>query len=1211
MATTSFMTIRSAVVLAASLSAAVLAGCSDSASGAGAESATPARPAEAAAPEPLSFDRDVRPLLSDRCFTCHGPDAKKRRADLRLDDRDAAIAVRDGLAAIVPGDALASEVIRRVTSDDPKERMPPPSSGKRPVSADEAARLERWIDDGARFEPHWSFVAPVRPPVPAVAHAEWPKNAVDAFVLARIEKEGIAPNPEADPETLVRRAFLDVTGLPPTPEEIDAYLADAAPDRFERLVDRLLNEEPYKTRAAERMATPWLDASRYADTCGIHTDAGRQIWEWRDWVLRAFRDDMPFDRFLTEQIAGDLLPDATADQKIATGFVRNHVTSDEGGAIAEEYLVEYAVERTATVGSVFLGLTLGCARCHEHKFDPVSQEEFYRFLSFFNSIEEPGLYSQLPDSNRAFEPFLVVPRPEQKAKQDELNAQLAAERAALDSPAPEEDHERAEFVASAAAGMTWDAPRVIAATSTGGATLTIEPDQSVLASGTNPDRDEHVVTIRTDATDSRVLLLEAIPDPSLPEGRIGRAFNGNAVLTGVTAEAVSVADPTTRRTVSLTWAWADHEQDNGDFAVTNTLDASGDGWAVDAHRFPGGRVAMFLADAPFGFPGGTDVVVKLSYLSGYAQHVLGRVRLRAGRISEPTLARLPIASSSWLLVGPFGAAASKTAFATAYGPEEGGAIDRARNFGNGNQAWRHALGAFDGREFNALPAGVNASYVGKSIFVPTARDLDVSLGSDDGFRLFADGKEVAGREVDRGLARDQDRAKFSVPHGRHAIVMKIVNSGGPAGFYWSANRPADELGGDLALALVPADARGGEFEHRLADAWKMSFSSAYRGHQARVAEITKQLADLESTLPRTMVMQELPMARETFVLERGQYDHPDKNRKVERAVPAFLGALPADAPKNRLTLAKWMTSAENPLVARVAVNRLWESLFGAGLVRTSEDFGHQGEWPSHKELLDWLAVEYRECGWDTRKMLRLLLTSATYRQSARARPEMKERDPDDRLLSWFPRKRLWAEAIRDQALYVSGLLVEKLGGPSVKPYQPDGLWQEVAMPASNTRFYVRGEGDDLWRRSLYTYWKRACPPPSMLTLDAPTREFCTVRRSGTNTPLQALVLWNDEQFVEAARVLAARTLAEPGDDAAHLTRMHRRLTGRAPDARELAGLTDALAKFRARYRESPADADALLKVGMAKTTVTDAPELAAWTLIASTLFDLDSAVTRG
>jgi hypothetical protein len=546
-------------------------------------------------PEPLRYDRDVRPLLSDRCFRCHGPDPKQRKADLRLDSAAEATADLGGYAAIVPGNVQASELVHRITSPDDDIRMPPSKSGRRRLSEDEAGILRRWVEEGARYEPHWSFVPPVRPPLPEVRDAAWPANPVDRFVLARLEKEGFAPSPDADPAALCRRLFLDLTGLPPTIEELDAFLADARPDRLERLTDRLLTSEPYVSRYAERMASPWLDAARYADTCGIHMDAGRQIWPWRDWVLAAFRDGMPFDRFLTEQLAGDLLPDATEASKVASGFNRNHVTTDEGGAIAEEYLVEYAVDRAATTSTVFLGLTMGCARCHEHKFDPVSQEEFYSFYAFFDSIEEPGLYSQLPDPNRAFEPFLRVPRPEQQSELDEIARDVGAEKTVLEAPVPGEDAQRAAFLSGAVqrSGISWETAALVSAASSGGAAIALQPDGSALASGANPEKDDHDLVLRTDAEGLRLLLVEALPDPSLPQGRVGRSPNGNAVLTGVRAEAVSIADPSRRAPVRFVWAWADVEQTDGDFRAVNVLDADDDrGWAVDAHRTPGGRAAL-------------------------------------------------------------------------------------------------------------------------------------------------------------------------------------------------------------------------------------------------------------------------------------------------------------------------------------------------------------------------------------------------------------------------------------------------------------------------------------------------------------------------------------------------------------------------------------------------------------------------------------------
>ncbi len=1188
----------------------------------------------------IRYDRDIRPLLSDRCFKCHGPDAAQRKAGLRLDQRESALSDRDGSVAIVPGDAEASELWRRVTHEDPHDRMPPLGSNKRTLSESERALVRRWIEAGAEYEPHWSFVSPVRPLVPEVRDASWPKNEIDHFVLAALEARGIAPSPEADRATLLRRVFLDLTGLPPSPEELDLFLSDERPDAYELQVQRLLHEEPYVSRYAERMAVPWLDAARFADTCGIHMDAGRQMWLWRDWVLAALRDGMPFDRFLTEQLAGDLLPEATEAQKIASGFNRNHVTTDEGGAIAEEYLLEYAVDRTATTGSVFLGLTLGCARCHEHKYDPVSQEEFYGLLAFFNSIEEPGLYSQLPDPIRAFEPFLRVPSREQDDALMRLAADLAAGREQLEQPSEDDDEERAAFFADslARAGLDWVDVRVTAARSKNGATLAIQPDGSVLASGANPDTDEHAIELETQAGDLRLVAFEALTDASLPLGRVGRAPNGNAVLESIRAEAISLRDPTQRVPVRFSWAWADFEQQNGDFRAVNALADDGLGWAVDAHSREGPRAALFLSEQPFGFEGGTRLVVSLDYDSTYPKHVFGRERLTLGRIAPQGLDTLGAAASGWYATAPFQAPDGAAAFETAFGPEAMARLDLAAEFGDSKLRFNFIEQFQDVRLNNELAGGINATYVARRLFVPSARKLEVSLGSDDGFRLFLDGAEVAKNQVDRALAADQDRVTLELRGGVHTLVLKVVNTGGLAGFYWRGIRRSEELSGDLLAACLPHGSLWPALEERLLRAWKTEFSPGYRAQLELLAALEQELAATEARVPLTMVMKELAEPRETFVLTRGQYDHPDKQRQVQRGIPRALGRLADDAPRDRAGLARWLTSAENPLVARVAVNRLWELSFGTGIVATSEDFGMQGEWPSHPELLDWLAVELREGGWDTKVLLARIVTSSTYRQSSRARPDLAEVDPEGRLLARFPRRRLSAEQIRDQALYVAGLLVERFGGVSVKPYQPEGLWQEVAMAQSNTRFYERGEGDDLWRRSLYTYWKRACPPPSMLTFDAPTRESCTIRRAETATPLQALVLWNDEQFVEAARVLAARTLGAAGSDGERLALMFRRCTGRAPDADEAGTLEDALAGFRERYSAAPEDAIQVLSVGMAPFpgntgspaarmgadgTVVEASfdqaglaqvepaELAAWTLIANALFSLDAMICQG
>lgn len=1158
--------------------------------------------------EPVRYDRDVRPILAERCFTCHGRDASKRKADLRLDDRTSATADHDGVRAIVPGDLGNSELWRRITATDHDERMPPLQSGKRALTAAEQDIIRRWLEGGAVYEPHWSFTAPVRPELPAVKDANWSRNAIDRFVLAKLESHDAVPSPLADAATLARRIYLTVTGLPPTPEESDAFAADQAPGAAERLCDQLLGEEPWRSRHAEHFATQWLDAARYADTIGIHTDNGRQLWPWRDWVLHAFRDGMRYDQFVTDQLAGDLLPDATLQQKVATGFLRAHVISDEGGAIAEECLVEYAVDRASTTGSVFLGLTMGCARCHEHKYDPISHEDFYRFYAFFNSVQEPGLYTQQTDPERAHEPFLVVPSREQEAELANRKGLLATARKELEQPVPGEAGQRAEFVAKTMAdcGVSWPASELVTAVSAGGATMTAQPDGSVLWSGKNPARDDHSYTVRTNGAGLRLLLVEALPDPSLGEKRIGRFTNGNAVLTAVDVEATSVGDPQQKQKVPLVWAFADHEQQNGDYAATNVLSPGGEGWAVDAHRKEGGRVLLLLAEKPFGFAGGTDVTVRLRYQSGYDQHVLGRVRLSLGTLAEAALDLLPEAQSFWSVTGPFPVASGQEAWEHSFGPEQQQQLDRKQNFGAGNQTWRVDPALKDGR-LNTLADGVNVSYAGKRVFAPKARKVTVALGSDDGFRLFVRGSEVAGRQVDRSLAADQDRAEIELPQGESLLCFKVVNTGGNAGFYLRREERPGELAADLVLALLPEQARTEALQQRLDRAWRTRFLPGYRERSAKVTELEQALALLEKQLPRTIVMQERPEPRPTFVLQRGAYDKPDKERRVQRGVPVALGTLPEGAPADRRGLAQWLCSPENPLVARVAVNRLWELCFGTGIVPTSEDFGMQGSWPSHPELLDWLAVELRESGWDLRHVLRLVVTSATFQQSSRARTDLCQRDPDNRWLACYPRRRLSAEQIRDQALHVSGLLAEQFGGPGVKPVQPEGLWQEVAMPASNTRIYVPGKGRDLHRRSLYTYWKRACPPPNLMAFDAPTREFCTVRRIATNTPLQALVIWNDPQFVEAAAALAARTLAEPGSDAERLGRMLRRCTGRAPGAAELESCARALERFRARYQAAPADAAAVVKslpMGDAAT----AAELAAWTLLANACLSLDASL---
>ena len=1160
---------------------------------------------------PVHYDRDVRPILAEHCLTCHGPDAEKRKSALRLDDRADATRPRDDGAAIVPFDPRASAVWKRVSSPDPEVQMPPPSDARHTLSPEQLATLRQWIEEGALYEPHWSFTRVTRPETPASPHGAPSAKPIDSFVRAALDAASMTPSPAADARTLARRLYLDLTGLPPTPAESDAFVHDSAPDARERLVDRLLTEEPYRTRHAQRMAVPWLDLARYADTSGLHTDAGRSNWAWRDWVIEALRANQPYDQFVIEQLAGDLLPSPSREQLIASGFHRNHVTSDEGGAINEEYLLEYAVDRVTTTSAAFLGLSLQCARCHDHKFDPFPMTDFYSMIAFFNSIEEPGVYSQIASPTRSFEPSIDVPSAEQSTAIAALDAEISTLAAQRDETHPEDDSLFVSYCESMAGpqGISWVTTNPIEAGSSGGATMTIEPDRSVAASGANPATDTHTVTLDTDGTGLRVIALEALESPGRNDGRIGRAQNGNAILDSIVVEAISIAAPSRVEQVPLAWAWADVEQSNDDFRATNAL-VAGDGrvWAPDSHMAPGRRTLLFASAAPFGFEGGTRLRVRLGYDSIYGQHVLGRVRLTAGAASEDFVARLPCASSAWYIAGPWQTMSGEDPYATLRGPETASAFDRSQRFGE--YLWRYAPAVMEAEPVG-LAQGAGVEFLAREIFAPSARTAELSLGSDDGIVVYLNGARVHEHRIDRAVAPDQERVSLSLNAGANVLVCKVVNTGGLGGFFHRAI-PGE---GVLARSLIPAALESSmvreEVRAAMRSVWRDEALPRVAALSTAIKAKTAARDKTKGDIAQSMVMKERAAPMATFVHTRGAYDKADPARPVARAVPAVLGTLAADAPRNRLGLAQWLVSRENPLTARVAMNRLWCQFFGRGLVRSEDDFGLRGEWPTHPELLDWLAVEFMESGWDMQHMERLIATSDTYGQESDVRPESLARDPENRLLSYFPRQRLAAEQVRDQALYIAGLLRERTGGPSVKTYQPSGLWEEVSMPQSNTRTHMRGEGDDLWRRSLYTYWKRAVPPPSLLTFDAPSREYCVTRRMTTNTPLQALVLWNDEQFVEAARAAAARVMRLPGDDADRLSQLFQRCVGTIPGVSTMALLAQALQAHRSRYAEGEADASSLIEVGEAPVDPTlDRRELAAWTLVASSILCSDAALVK-
>jgi hypothetical protein len=1018
----------------------------------------------AGAAAPLEFNRDVRPILSENCFPCHGQDAAKREAKLRLDDPASAGRIHDGYAAVVPGRPDESELLRRLTSPDPNEVMPPPESHKR-VTPEQVAVLRQWIAEGAEYQKHWAFVPPRRPALPAVRAAEWPRTPVDRFILARLEREGLAPSVTAAPETWLRRAAFDLTGLPPTPAELDAFAADVArrgEPAYPAAVERLLVSPHY----GERQAIEWLDAARYADTHGFNNDAARTMWRWRDWVIAAFNANQPYDRFLTEQLAGDLLPRPTLAQRIATGFGRNHVINSEGGIIDEEYRVEYVADRVRTLSTAWLGLTLECARCHDHKFDPVTQRDYYRMYAFFNNVPEHGEDGRVANAV----PWIPAPTPEQEAA---LAAQVR-ELAALDTE-----------LEGARAAWRWN-----------------EAARGRMREWAEAAEDDSAVELPgTTSPGGSASGPSAAPQPApkIPAASLDFAGKAGATLT----------------------AWLRPAADNPrDVAVVSSLDWSGS-----------------PADAQYG---------------------RGReLRLIDGELEWRMSQRYPV-------------------YALVVRTE--GADLRAGE-------WRQVAVSHAG--------GKQAAAV----------------------RIFVDGRELACRVRYDGLPGDPPKRDYLVGADNAADGARWRGGIAALRGYPRALGSDDVRRAFRAQALAHADDAPEGVETRGRIAWReasLAEAPEIRDLMARREALWERHLALRRSLPTAMVMEEMSPPRPAFVLQRGQYDAPGE--PVEPGVPeALLAPWPAGAPRNRLGLARWLTQPEHPLLARVVVNRFWAQLFGTGLVKTLEDFGSQSEWPSHPELLDWLARDFVDGGWNVQALLKTLVLSATYRQVSTVTPELLARDPENRLLARGPRVRLPAELIRDQALAVSGLLAPRIGGPSVFPPQPEKLYEGIVVGADYPgTTWKTGTGEDVHRRSLYTFWKRTVPHPAMTAFDAPDREFCTVRRARTNTPLQALALWNEPGAVEAARHLGGRMLREGGaDDGARVSFAFRCATGRRPGPAEVGVLTAALERLRADFRARPDEAARWVAAGEAPAdSGPPAVELAAAAGVASMLLSLDETITK-
>ncbi|AIE86095.1 DUF1553 domain-containing protein [Fimbriimonas ginsengisoli] len=1025
-----------------------------------------------ASPKPIKktidFNRDVRPIIT-KCFTCHGHDPKQVAAGLRLDDGPSAKKpLKDGTIAIVPFHPEQSMLISRINA--PPEMIMPPKSSNKILSAEEKQTLKQWILEGAEYKPHWGFVAATRPAVPTVKLKSWPKNPIDNFILAKMEEKGLKPSPEADKRTLIRRVTLDIAGLPPTPSEVDAFLKDTKPGAYERVVDRLLASPRY----GERMAMDWMDYARYADSNGYQADWERFQWRWRDWVIDAFNKNMPYDRFTVEQIAGDMLPNATMEQKLATGFNRNHRINTEGGVVAEEWRVENVIDRVETTSAVWLGLTAGCARCHDHKYDPITQKDFYSLFAYFNNVPESGTGEERPVDHP---PVMKAPTPEQSARMallqgqvDKLNAKIAAQVEA------------------------------------------------------NSDK----------ISDWKV----AIPDsPALHEGLVGR------------------------------------------YRLSNPL-------------------ALTAGDAPAPKPGG-----KLTY--------------DVGRCSGAA----NVGENAYVDLGSAGDFDSRDHFS--YGgwirPNRGGGspishMDMGHDyrgwdiFMNGDRPATHLIDSWPDNAFKVV----------SQVPIPMGKWSHVLVTYDgsmqpSGVRIYINGQAVPTMVEGAGKLTGTLKTPVSTKIGRRSDGDVFDGQVDDVVLYRRALSPDDakslaDANPAIPLLAIPPDKRTKEQRTEIGRGWLLEHDPSFAQLAKQEDRAVMERNQLDSEISPVMVMEEMPKPRDAFVLQRGQYDH--HGAKVTAAIPAALRIPGKTFANNRLGLAKWIVDPKNPLTGRVTVNRLWDRFFGAGIVPTVEDFGTRADFPTHPELLDWLATDFVS-GWNLKKTIRQIVTSATYRQSSKVTAALMKVDPTNKYLARGPRFRMNAEVLRDQAMYVGGMLTEKLGGPSVRPYQPAGVWDDINV-YGNLRNYRHDEGPNLHRRSLYTIWKRTAAPPTMTLFDVPTRETCRVRRARTDTPLQALTMLNDVTYVEASRALAIRMLREGGPTAESRLGFAFKVTlSRAPSAEEkqvlLAGLKRRLAHYRADRKAAD---EVMLQGDLLNDPWLDNADVAAYTILASTILNLDETVTR-
>ena len=1162
--------------------------------------------AQEQAVEAPDFNNVIRPILSENCFVCHGPDETQRKANLRLDLKTDVFSDARGYSIVTPGKPDESPLYTRIAEENEHYRMPPIASGKK-LEPEQIEAIRRWIEAGAEWKEHWAFIPPTRPEPPADLGDARLYNAIDAFIQKRLQKKGLSMSPEADRRVLARRVSLDLTGLPPSIEEVEAFLADKSPDAYDRYVTRLMAKPAY----GEHMARYWLDAARYADTHGLHLDNYREMWPYRDWVINAFNANMPFDQFTIEQLAGDLLPEPTLQQQIATGFNRCNVTTSEGGSINDEVYVRYAVDRAGAASTVWMGLTVGCAQCHDHKYDPISQKEFYQLFAYFNNVAEPAM-----DGNRKDTPPIVkVPTAEQDARLAQLSDQIKTFAARIKNEAvPEVDAAQAEWEARQA---RWTPLRPHAFTSQGKAALKLLDDHSLLASGENADKEIYEVAAEMPAGSFHAIRLEAIPDSSLPKGSSGRSDNGNSVLTEFEAEIASAEKPDEWKRIAFSEAWADYEQAQ-EFAVGNALDGKPEtGWGLSGRQNRNVH-AVFLADKPFSVKSAGRIRFRLKYESPHAKHQHGRFRLSI--TDAPFLE--PVGSyavfEDWHQIGPFEAENASAALRRAFAPENEN-VNLGKNYKVNGKDYKWQKKAEWKTELNAAASEKPAvSYFYRNIRSDASQRAVIQLETDGHFKVFLNREELY--ESPYGSVSPASVHRFQLPlrPGNNQLVVKHLHTNADAVVNIETATEEPIVPADIvdAIATAPAerdDAAAQKIQRHYREF--ITKDPLIRDWFAQSADLQKQKTDLENGFATTLVMRELEKPRGAYVLERGAYDK--RGEEVQPNIPAVLPPLPDDAPPNRMSLAKWLVDPGHPLTARVTVNRLWQQVFGAGIARTAEDFGSQGEPPTHPELLDWLAMEFIESGWDVRHMMRLMVSSAAYRQSSQATPELLAADPENRLYARGPRFRLDAETIRDQALALSGLLHEQIGGPSVKPPQPAGLWKAVGYVGSNTDTFVADKDPNkIYRRSLYTFWKRTAPPPQMNLFDAPSREECVVRRERTNTPMQALALMNDAQYFTAAKAFAARMMngSESDGDAERLRRGFLIAAARPPSDQEAAILLETLEAQRVEFQadiESAAKIVGPVPEGEAQISDEEQIELAAWTMLANLIMNLDEILNKG